>query len=82
MQSGRSESAGQTVKKTQIHLIGKWFVLRGCGRDSMVGGLTFNTQRLGLRFFTRFGRNQARLRLGDVLGDPFFWYPLGGRVNP
>ena len=82
MRSGRGESARQTVKETQIHPIGKWFVLRGCGRDSMVGGVTFNIQRLGRRFFTRVDRNHARLRLGEVLDYPFFWYAHGGRVNP
>ena len=48
----------------------------------MVGGLTFNIQRLGRRFFTRFDRNHARLRLGEVLDYPFFWYARRGRVNP
>jgi hypothetical protein len=48
----------------------------------MVGGLTFNIQRLGRRFSTRFDRHQARLRLGEVLDYAFFWYARGGRVNP
>ena len=47
----------------------------------MAGGVTLDSQRLGRRFFTRFDRNQARLRLGEVLDYPFFWYALGGRVN-
>ena len=47
----------------------------------MVGGLTFNIQRLGRRFFTRFDRNHGRLRLGEVLDYQFFWYARGGRVN-
>ena len=55
------------VEETQIHPIGKWVVLWGCGRDSMIGGLTSNILRLGRRFFTRSDRNHARLRLGEVL---------------
>jgi hypothetical protein len=72
------ESAGQTVKETQIHPIGKWVVFPGCGRDSMAGGLTFGSQRLGRRFFTRFDRNQARLGLGEVLDYPLFGMLLAG----
>jgi hypothetical protein len=71
-------SARQTVKETQIHPIGKRVVLRGCGHDSMVGGLTFNIQRLGRRFFTQFDRNHARLRLGEVLDDPLFGMLVAG----
>jgi hypothetical protein len=48
----------------------------------MVGGLTFDSQRLGHRFFIRFDRNHAQLRLGEVLDYPFFWYARRGRVNP
>ena len=48
----------------------------------MVGGVTFGNQRLSRRFSTRVDPNHARLRLGEVLDYPFFWYARGGRVNP
>lgn len=44
----------------------------------MAGGLTFGSQRLGRRFFTRFDRNQARLGLGEVLDYPLFGMLLAG----